>query len=133
MAQSRLRLDRKHAILARIAASIAWMLSHLRPIAICRILTVMARGTRQADAATVLFWRSAVNSVSTRCAGNGCLQRSIAVMILARFFGVGPTWRTGFRPDPFVAHAWVEAEGMPIGEPAAVSSFHTVLEVVPKH
>jgi Transglutaminase-like superfamily len=133
MAQSRLKLHWKHSILARIAASSAWLLSKLPPIALCTVLTMVVKRTRPADAEKVSYWRSAVNSVSTRCAGNGCLQRSIAVVILARFFGASPTWRTGFRPDPFTAHAWVEVDGLPIDEPAAVSSFHVVLEVIPAH
>jgi len=131
IAQSRLKLDVKHAVLARVAASSAWFLTRLPPHAVCRVLTVVIKGAGPADPAKVSYWRGAINSVSTRCAGNGCLQRSVAVVLLARFFGTAPTWRTGFRPDPFVAHAWVEAEGVAVDEPQAVTHFHVVLEVAP--
>jgi hypothetical protein len=37
--------------------------------------------------------------------------------------GISPSWRTGFGTEPFIAHAWVEAEGRPVGEPDAVASY----------
>ncbi|EQD88249.1 transglutaminase superfamily protein [Saccharopolyspora erythraea NRRL 2338] len=61
--------------------------------------------------------REQVVSVSLRCAGQGCLQRSIATALLCRARGTRPTWCTGVRTQPFAAHAWVEAEGRLIGEP----------------
>jgi hypothetical protein len=129
MPQRRVRLDRRHAVLARVAVVIARPLSLLRPNWLRMILTVLVKGTRPPIAAEVLAWRDAVNTVSRRCAGEGCLQRSIAVVLLGRFFGAPPGWRTGFRPNPFTAHAWVEVDGVPIGEPDAVAHFHTVLAV----
>ena len=67
--------------------------------------------------------RTAVNSVSARCAGNGCLQRSVAVMPLARLHRVSLTWKCGFRTKPFIAHAWVEADGRPVEENVELSEF----------
>lgn len=75
--------------------------------------------------------RANICAVSKRCAGQGCLQRSIAVILLCRFSGCAPTWRTGYQLDPFVAHAWVEVNGKPVTEPNVVASFSVVLEVRP--
>ncbi|WDZ86610.1 lasso peptide biosynthesis B2 protein [Micromonospora cathayae] len=133
MPQSVTASRRGTPVRARVAAGTALLLSLLPPAAICRILTQVVRGTRTPTPAEVLEWRDAVNRVSTRCAGNGCLQRSIAVVLLSRMFGAAPVWRTGFRPAPFAAHAWVAIGDTPIGEPAAVGHFLTVLEVVPRH
>ncbi len=132
ISEEKVRLPAGLSVRARTAVLVARPLSALPPGAICRVLTGVVRGARPATAADVLAWRTAVNSVSRRCAGHGCLQRSIAVVLLARSFGVAPVWRTGFRPDPFTAHAWVEAEGGPVGEPDAVAHFRPVLEVVPR-
>ncbi|GGM47287.1 hypothetical protein GCM10011608_35040 [Micromonospora sonchi] len=131
IAQSGLRLGLRHGLLARMATSTAWFLTRLPPTAICRVLTVVVKGAKAADPQQVSYWRGAANTVSVRCAGNGCLQRSVAVVLACRVFGTAPTWRTGFRPDPFVAHAWVEADGAPVDEPPVVTHFHIVLEVAP--
>lgn len=61
--------------------------------------------------------RAEVCGVSERCAGEGCLQRSIATVLLCRLDGHAPNWCSGYRTGPFVAHAWVEADGMPVSEP----------------
>lgn len=127
----RVRLGARRALVARLATTTAFVVAALPPRAIRAVLAAVARGGRPARADEVLAWRTAANSVSRRCAGLGCLQRSIAVMLLARLHGVAPTWKTGFRPDPFVAHAWVEAEGKPVGEPPVVADFRIVLSVAP--
>jgi hypothetical protein len=61
--------------------------------------------------------------LSRRCAGEGCLQRSITVVLLCRSQGYAPDWRTGFILDPFLAHAWVEVDGVAVGEAASVSEY----------
>lgn len=132
MPEARVRADRRYTAVARVAVVLALVLTVLPPKIIRLVLRQVVRGGRPAPAAEVLSMRDAVNSVSRRCAGQGCLQRSIAVLLLARVFGFGVTWKTGFRPSPFVAHAWVEAGGAPIGEPAVVAKFFTVLSVVPQ-
>lgn len=119
------------AVRAHAAVAAARLLAAMPPAVIAQALTMLVRGAGRAEPDRVLTWRGAVNSVSRRCAGQGCLQRSIAIMLLARSYGVAPAWKTGFMPDPFTAHAWVEVDGSPVGEPAAVASFRTVLAVVP--
>jgi hypothetical protein len=133
MPESGVRPGRRLAGRARVAVAAAWLLSAMPPAVIRRVLTLLVRGADRPDLDRVLVWRGAVNNVSRRCAGKGCLQRSIAVMLLARSHGVSPVWKTGFMPDPFIAHAWVEVDGSPAGEPEAVAGFHTVLAVVPMY
>ncbi|MFD0382133.1 lasso peptide biosynthesis B2 protein [Streptomyces stramineus] len=62
--------------------------------------------------------------------GEGCLQRSVATALLCRMRGVWPDWCTGVRTAPFRAHAWVEVDGRPIGEPHQ-DDYYRRLMVVP--
>lgn len=133
LAEPRTRLDWRLAANARCAALIARVVVMLPPSAIEAILRGISARTRRPDWQSVSEWRTAINSVSRRCAGQGCLQRSVAVVILARRYGVAPTWRTGFRTNPFTAHAWVEVEGVAVDEPAAVTDFAVVLSVEPRY
>lgn len=129
MPERRIPLSLRRSVSARLAVALARPLSILPPVRLRQVLALLVRGGRPPVAADVLGWRNAVNTVSRRCAGEGCLQRSIAVMLLGRLAGAPPAWKTGFRPDPFIAHAWVEVDGVPIGEPEGITHFHTVLAV----
>lgn len=92
------------------------------------MLHLLARKARPATYDEALAARSRVVAVSLLCAGDGCLPRSIATALLCRSHGSWPTWRSGVRTNPFYAHAWVEAEGRPVGEPRA-RSFTPILTV----
>lgn len=116
-------------LLARIAAGLALPLTLLPPRGIAVTLRLMKLGARDAPAILAAEARQDICSVSTRCAGQGCLQRSIAVCILCRFRGMSPDWCTGYMARPFVAHAWVECGGEPIGEAAEVRDYVTVISV----
>jgi asparagine synthase (glutamine-hydrolysing) len=37
----------------------------------------------------------------------------------------------GVRTPPFTAHAWVEADGRPVGEPADITAYRTIISVRP--
>lgn len=114
-------------IAAGLVVPIARVLSEVSPWTIQQILTYLSRNFSEASPAQVLEWRDAVNNISPRCAGNGCLQRSIAVALLARLFRRKVIWKAGFRTDPFLAHAWVEIQGEPIGEPEEVANYHVTI------
>ncbi|MGH3821226.1 MAG: lasso peptide biosynthesis B2 protein [Pseudonocardiaceae bacterium] len=75
--------------------------------------------------------RQAVVAVSVRCAGHGCLPRSIATALLCRAHGAWPTWHTGVRTLPFAAHAWIEAEGRPVDEPHTTTQMRPLITVAP--
>ncbi|MGP3967534.1 lasso peptide biosynthesis B2 protein [Streptomyces sp. 6N223] len=114
-----------------IAVGAARLLARAKPARLRRILAFLRRGARPATPAQALAARRAVVAVSLRCAGQACLQRSIAAALLCRSRGVWPTWCTGVRTGPFAAHAWIEVAGSPIGEPAPAGHYRTLLSVPP--
>lgn len=128
-ASTRLPLSRRLGPGAAVA--VAGVLARLSPRHLRTVLTLLRRGATPADYARALRAREAVTAVSTRCAGRYCLQRSLATAVLCRFSGTWPTWCTGVRTAPAAAHAWVEAEGRPVGEPPDTAAFHILLTVPP--
>lgn len=122
-----LPLRRRPPVLLATAA--ARLIATLKPHRIRRVLTVARRGAAPATAAQALAARQAVVAVSARCAGEGCLQRSVATALLCRMRGVWPDWCTGVRTGPFRAHAWVEVDGLPVGEPHQPSAYHRMMVV----
>ncbi|WP_460395684.1 lasso peptide biosynthesis B2 protein [Actinophytocola sediminis] len=81
-----------------------------------QVLEFVRRGARPATQREAAAMRDTVMAASVRCTGQWCLQRSIATALLCRLRGSWPTWRTGVRTHPFEAHAWVEVDGVAIGE-----------------
>lgn len=78
----------------------------------------------------VLRWKGALCTISGRCRSNqGCLERSVATFILCRSLGLDVVWVSGFRPVPFLSHAWVEVGGVPVGEAAFVRDFQVIASV----
>lgn len=131
MIERRWTPPRRLLLPARIATVLARGLTALPPSVIAAVLSRVAKGSARAIPEEVAEWRNAVNSVSKRCAGNGCLQRSVAVMLLGGVYRRAPVWCTGFRLEPFLAHAWVEVNGEPIGEAAAVRKYHRIITIQP--
>ncbi|MFI9365517.1 lasso peptide biosynthesis protein [Kitasatospora sp. NPDC053057] len=37
------------------------------------------------------------------------------------------------RTAPFRAHAWIEADGGPVDEPAELAHFHPLITIAPEH
>lgn len=114
---------------ARCAVGAARLLVVLPPTRLQRVLRLISRGTVPVRYDDALRARQLTVAVSTRCAGLGCLQRSVATVLLCRARGQWADWCTGFRVQPFAAHAWVEVDGQPVGEPYDMSMFRTVLAV----
>ncbi|MGH4015342.1 MAG: lasso peptide biosynthesis B2 protein [Pseudonocardiaceae bacterium] len=108
-----------------------WTLATLSPRSIRRLLRLVRGDCAPASAHQALTARQAVVSVSVRCAGRNCLQRSLAAALLCRMRGVWPTWCTGVRTEPFRAHAWVEVDGVPIGETFGPGYYTPVIAVPP--
>lgn len=84
---------------ARAAAGTARLLIRLPPRRLRRFLEVTGAGTRPATEEQALAARAAVVTVSSRCAGQGCLQRSVATVLLCQLRGVRPDWCTGCAPS----------------------------------
>ncbi|MFE6742289.1 lasso peptide biosynthesis B2 protein [Streptomyces tubercidicus] len=125
------KLPVRRRVLPLLAVAIARLLAKTKPARLRKVLECARRGARPATPAQALTAREAVVSVSLRCAGQGCLQRSIATALLCRTHGTWPTWCTGIRTHPFTAHAWVEADNQPIGEPHPKGHYKTLMSIPP--
>lgn len=127
--EHRRRLPLRRRIFPLIAVAVAAPLAKMTPHRIRRVLEFARRGARPASQRQALDARNAVVAVSLRCAGNGCLQRSIAAALCLRAKGVWPTWRVGVRTEPFRAHAWIEVDGRPMGEPFPAGHYLPLITV----
>ncbi|MBZ4318930.1 lasso peptide biosynthesis B2 protein [Streptomyces sp. SCA2-4] len=125
------RLPLIRRALPLLAVGAARPLARLSPARLRAVLEFARRGAAPARAAQAAAAREEVVAVSMRCAGQNCLQRSIATALLCSARGVWPTWCTGVRTHPFAAHAWVEAEGRPVGEPYPEGYYKPLLTVPP--
>jgi hypothetical protein len=125
------RLPPHRRILALFAVGVARPLATLRPRQLRTVLELARRGARPATPAHARAAREAVVTVSLRCAGRGCLQRSIAASLYCRAQGSWPTWCTGVRTNPFEAHAWIQVNNQPIGEPHPAGYYQTLLTIPP--
>ncbi len=117
---------------AHTAVGAARLLAHLPPRRLRAVLHTLRRGATPASYAQALQARQDVTAVSTLCTGRYCLHRSLATALLCRIGGTWPTWCTGVRTPPFAAHAWVEAQGRPVGEPADTATYRRMLTVPPR-
>jgi hypothetical protein len=121
--------SRRARMLARVAILLAKIISRQTPHRIRRLLSILQRGARPASHTEAAAAIEDVVAVSLVCAGQGCLQRSIAAALLCRFRGRWATWATGVRVNPFAAHAWLEVDGQPISEPYAADYFKPMIRV----
>ncbi|MGW3966097.1 lasso peptide biosynthesis B2 protein [Amycolatopsis sp. NPDC005003] len=127
--EPRIALGWRRQVTARVAVGAARLLIRLPPGRLRKALRVISTGARPATAAQALAARQATVSVSARCAGQGCLQRSVATALLCRLRGRWPDWCTGVRTQPFRAHAWVEVDGAAIGEYEDMRGFRPTMTV----
>jgi transglutaminase superfamily protein len=120
-----------HRLRVRTMVAAARLLSTRSPQRIRTVLTRLHRGTRPATPEEAQTARQAVVSVSLACAGReGCLVRSLATTLLCRSHGYWPTWCLGARRlAPFYAHAWVQVDGVMIGEDYPADYFRTFFTV----
>ncbi|MET9296577.1 lasso peptide biosynthesis B2 protein [Streptomyces sp. NPDC003077] len=116
---------------ARLAIALAWALAKLPPRRIRSLMETTRKGARPATYAEAEAARNQIVALSVACAGEGCLQRSLATALLCRMHGTWPTWRTGVRTQPFTAHAWVEADNRPVAEPETTAHYRPVITVTP--
>jgi len=114
---------------AHAVVGIAWTMTLLPPALIESTLRRIAHPSRYTCSHDAQRIRAAVCAVSARCAGEGCLQRSIAAFMLCRLEGHSPGWKTGYQLEPFAAHAWIEVDGRPVDEPLRIRSYVPVLSV----
>ncbi|MDX2819938.1 lasso peptide biosynthesis B2 protein [Streptomyces ipomoeae] len=120
----------------RVAIATAHLLTAAlgtRPARLHQALTFLARGATPTPYVQAEHARNVVTTLSPRCgSGYGCLPRSIATALLCRQHGTWPTWTSGVRFPPLASHAWIEADGTPVGEdPAVIATFTPTLTVAP--
>jgi Transglutaminase-like superfamily len=127
----RVRLPLGSRVLALLAVGLARSLERATPARIQRVLRFVRRGAKPASPAQAEAARNAVISVSLRCGGKYCLQRSIAAALLCRARGTWPTWCSGVRTNPFAAHAWIEAGNRPIGELFPAGYYQKLITIAP--
>jgi hypothetical protein len=126
------RLPLRQRPAALVAVGTGRMLAHLPPRRIRAVLTLLRRRAAPATYQQAKDAQDSVLAVSVLCGGRYCLQRSLATTLLCRLRGVWPTWCTGVRTAPFVAHAWVEADGQPVGEPQGPGYYHPLITIPPR-
>jgi hypothetical protein len=127
--QRRGRLPLRQRPAALIAVGAARVLAHLPPRRIRAVLTLLRRRAAPASYQQATEALNAVLAVSVRYGGRYCLQRSLATTLLCRIRGVWPTWCTGVRTAPFIAHAWVEADGQPVGESHGLGYYRPLIVI----
>ncbi|QWF85066.1 lasso peptide biosynthesis B2 protein [Amycolatopsis sp. CA-230715] len=119
-------------IVMALALVSARILSRQSPRRLRRVLGRVAAGTRPASYAQAALARDQILTFSPRCrAGNTCLPRSIAVLLVCRARGIWPTLCVGvIATPPFRAHAWIEVDEQVVGEPVD-SAFYRKFFSVP--
>ena len=114
-----------------LAVGAARLLATRSPRRIRGVLGWLRRGARPATFEQAKAARDAVVAVSLVCAAReGCVARSLATVLLCRLHGRWPAWSVGARRvPPFAAHAWVEADGVPVGEDFPPDYFRVLFSV----
>lgn len=59
-----------------------------------------------------------------------CLQRSAAIVHLLREYGIDGRLVIGYRPSPFLAHAWAEVDGRVVNDSQAYKGRLRVLDTM---
>jgi hypothetical protein len=121
----------RQRILVRLAVVMAQLLARQPPRRIRKVLAWLQHGAEPATFAQAKAARDAVVAVSMACAGReGCLARSLATVLYCRLNGQWATWCLGARRlPPFVAHAWIAVDGLPVEEPYPPDYFRTFFTV----
>jgi Transglutaminase-like superfamily len=115
---------------ALLTIGLAWLLVRCSPRRMRNVLEFASKGARPATRSEVRRARDAIVGLSLRHAGPRCLERSIAAALMCRLIGSWPDWCAGVSTHPFEAHAWVEAQGEPIGEdPNEIAHFSITMKV----
>ena len=59
-----------------------------------------------------------------------CLQRSTVIVHLLRKYGIDGRLVIGYRPSPFLAHAWAEVDGRVVNDSQAYQQRLRVLDTM---
>lgn len=121
----------RHKLPAILCVGAAKLLAKRPPRQIRAMLNQVRRGAKLASPEQTALAIRMVTATTLECRGTqGCLPRSLAAALLCRTWGVWPTWCAGVRRiGPFGAHAWLEVDGVMVGEPYPDHYFQTVVTV----
>lgn len=119
------------AIKARTAVFLGLLLSQLSPHYIEILLKWISKEKRPVDYRQAVHAFHHARAVSIGCwSDRACLRRSLAVFLLVRMDGGYVSWCVGIRTQPpFMAHAWVEAEGIGVEERLEPKYFKVLVKV----
>jgi Transglutaminase-like superfamily len=118
-------------VVTHLVVGAARLLATQSPRRIRTVLGWLRQGARPATFEQAKAARDSVVAVSLVCAAReGCVPRSLATILLCRLGGGWPIWCVGARRlPPFAAHAWVEADGIMVGEDYPPDYFRTLFTV----
>lgn len=104
----------------------------LRMLPLSRVTGLVARLGRHRQPASAAEARAAVNGArraSRYFPGRAaCMENSLAAVLAGLLHRRRTDWCIGARTLPYAAHAWVEAENTPVGEPDD-RPYHVLLRV----
>lgn len=60
-----------------------------------------------------------------------CLEESVSAMLTLSLAGYRASWCHGVAADPLRLHAWIEADGKRVGEPASTELFTPIMRIPP--
>lgn len=111
------RVTLKHCFLAKRDCARAYDLSVNSPAELQRQLSRRYLELGPASRKETEYALAAVIKADRQLRGRYCLQRSLAAFLFsARLYARKPTLIVGARIEPFIAHAWLEADGQVVGE-----------------
>ncbi|MGP4104392.1 lasso peptide biosynthesis B2 protein [Nonomuraea sp. KM90] len=131
-------LSIREQVRGRAALLATWLLLaryRHRPGRLASRLAARARHRAPATAQQARHAQAVITTLSLRCgSGRGCLPRSIATALACRaLYRTWPTWRVGMRYPPLMSHAWVQADGQPVGEdPEVIAAYTPTFTVAPE-
>jgi len=125
------QVPRRIKLLTRMALFLSAPLNRVSPQTIEQVLTHLTKRLPAATEEQVLDIRAATCAVSRRCRSqDGCIRRSLAVATATCLIRRSVSWCTGYAQDPFRAHAWVELNGKPVGEPKEIYMYTKTIDVL---
>ena len=121
----------KYRLLAQIALLISYPLTKSSPKRIESLINKLSESKLSATENEAVLARDAICTVSRKCRNqDGCVKRSLGVIMFLLLLNKRASWCTGFAMDPFRSHAWVEVNGNPIKELEEVSSYERVVKTL---
>jgi hypothetical protein len=100
-----------------------------RMVRLAHVATGRRRAASRQEAGTALrAVRWTAQFVPARMA---CLEESVAAVVALALTGRRADWRHGIACDPVRMHAWIEACGQPVGEPASTSAYTPLIRIPP--